>query len=187
MQLSKTTVGIPLAGLLLIGAAGAVAATTGEPAPDTAITLAAPSATPAPSAGTTVTPVAKQDTVLSDVLDGLVAKGTITAAQQTAIEDAVAAERTARQQARQAAREQLQGFLADGVITKAEFDQLPADSPLRTATTLMDDGQITTQELQSLGHGFGLGRGGHGHGPHDATDDDTTPAPTPSPSAGTSG
>ena len=161
MKLSRTTVVVPLAGLLLIGAAGAVAATSGTPARDQAPVAAAPSATPAPSAGTPVRPGAK-DTVLSEVLDGLVTKGTITAAQQMAIEDAVAAERTARRDARQAARAQLRTFLADGVITQDEFNQLPADSPLRTMTTLMDDGKITTDELRSLGRGLlGGGRGGH--------------------------
>ena len=56
MKLSRTTVVIPLAGLLLIGAAGAVAATSGEPTAATPLVVAAPSATPAPSSGTTVKP-----------------------------------------------------------------------------------------------------------------------------------
>ncbi len=103
--------------------------------------------------------------MLSDVLDDLVTKGTITATQKTAILDAVKAERTvrreARQEARKAAREQakanrqqLKGFLADGVITQEEFDKLPADSRLRKVTGLMDDGKITTDELKALGRGF---------------------------------
>jgi len=103
------------------------------------------------------------------VLDGLVNKGTITAAQKTAILDALAAERATRQAdrqalraARQAARAQLRGFLSDAVITKAELDQLPADSPLRQMTSLMDDGKITLPELRALGRAFtkGLGLGG---------------------------
>ncbi len=57
--------------------------------------------------------------------------------------------------------EQLRTFLEDGVISQQEFDQLPEDSRLRQLTTLMDDGQITSDELRGL---FG-GRGGHGgHG-----------------------
>ena len=116
----------------------------------------------------------KTDTVLSDVLDDLVTKGTITTAQKTAILDAVKAERAvrreARQEARKAAREemkanrqQLKGFLADGVITKEEFDKLPADSLLRKVTGLMDDGKITKDELKALGRGF-MGGKGNGNG-----------------------
>ena len=80
-----------------------------------------------------------KDTALTDVLDKLVADGTITEDQQQAILDAVQAERepgspSARPAGgAQAQREQL-GFLADGVITQEEFDQLPADSPLRQLT-----------------------------------------------------
>ena len=117
-----------------------------------------------------------KDTALDKVLDDLVTKGTITAAQKTAILDALAAERATRQAERKAAqaerkalREKVKGFLSDGVITKAELDQLPADHPLRQLTSLMDDGKITLDELQSLGRGFmkdlGGGRGkGHGMG-----------------------
>jgi polyhydroxyalkanoate synthesis regulator phasin len=186
MKLNRTTLVVPLAGLLLVGAAGAVAATTGD-TPDTNGAVVPAVESPSPSAGTTTTDPSPKDTVLTDVLDDLVAKGTITAAQKTAILDGVSAERTARREARQAEREQLQSFLADGVITKAEFDQLPADSRLRTLTTLMDDNQITTEELQALGRGlFGGGRGGH-HGFRDGTADDGTATPTPSASPATSG
>jgi hypothetical protein len=167
VKLSKTLV-VPLAGLLLVGAAGAAVATSGggSPAPGGGIVPAAASPTPAPSAGVVKPP---RVTVLAGVLDGLVAKGTITAAQKAAILDALKAERAARQAdrqalraARQAARAQLRGFLSDGVITKAELDQLPADSPLRQMTSLMDDGKITLDELRALGRGFmkGLGLGG---------------------------
>ena len=163
MKLNTTTIGIPLAIVLLVGAAGAVMATSGSQSVPEAQPPAAASPTPTPSSGTTVTPP-KTDTVLSDVLDDLVTKGTITAAQKTAILDAVKAERTVRREARQetrkAAREQakvdrqqLKGFLADGVITKAEYDKLPADSWLRKMTGLMDDGTITTEELKTLAAG----------------------------------
>ena len=186
MKLTRTTVVVPLAGLLLIGAAGAVAATSGDPASATPVVVAAPSATPAPSAGTTVKPEPK-DTVLTDVLDSLVTKGTITAAQKTAIEDAVTTERTARRTARKADRQQLKDFFADGVLTQDEFNKLPADSPLRTLTTLMDDGKITTDELKTLGKGlFGGGRGGHGMGGMfgGRGGNGANPAPSASPSTG---
>jgi hypothetical protein len=89
------------------------------------------------------------------VLDDLVAKGTITESQKQAILDGITAERTARQQERQAQRQQLKDFIADGQITQDELDQLPADSPLRQLTGVMDDGKITTDELRQLGRGFG--------------------------------
>ena len=44
----------------------------------------------------------------------------------------------------------------------------------------MDDGKITTEELQALGRGFGLGRGGHGHG-WKVAPDGTTPDASASP------
>lgn len=164
MKLNRTSVVLPLAGLLVIAGAGAVFATSGS-APSGTDTVVPAAASPSPSTGATTTPPVEKDTALTSVLDDLVAKGTITGTQKTAILDALAAERTARRAARQADREQLKSFLADGVITQAEIDQLPADSQLRTLTTLLDDGKITTEELRSLGRGvLGGGRGGHGMG-----------------------
>ena len=191
MKLNTTTIGIPLAIVLLVGAAGATMATSGSQSAPEAPLPAAASPTPTPASGATVRPL-KTDTVLSDVLDDLVAKGTITTAQKTAILDAVQAERAvrreARQEARKAAREelkatrqQLKGFLADGVITREEFDQLPADSLLRKVAGLMDDGKITRDELKTLGRGLMGGKGrGNGWFGKDRT-------PDASPTAGTSG
>ncbi|MCJ7710218.1 MAG: hypothetical protein MUQ32_05245 [Chloroflexi bacterium] len=195
MKLNTTTVGIPLAIVLLVGAAGAVVATSGDPATPEAPAPAVASPSPTPTSGTTTKPV-KTDTVLTDALDALVSKGTITPAQRTAVLDAVAAERTARQEVRKAAMEkakadwqQMKDFLADGVIAKDEFDKLPADSYLRKLTGVMDDGQITTDELKALGRGFffggdkgrghGFGGGRFGKGMH--------PDASAAPSAGTSG
>jgi len=170
VKLSKTLV-VPLAGLLLVVAAGVVLATSGAaPAADPGTVIAAAAtASPAPAAGTKPAKPPK-DTALTEVLDDLVTKGTITSAQKTAILDALAVERTARQAERQAAKaerkalqEKVKGFLSDGVITQAELDQLPADHPLRKLTTLMDDGKITLDELKSLGRGgmkdMGIGGG----------------------------
>jgi hypothetical protein len=193
VKLNTTTIGVPLAIVLLVGAAGAVMATSGGPSTPEAQPPAAASPTPTPSAGTTVKPP-KTDTLLSDVLDDLVTKGTITSAQKAAILDAVKAERAVRREARQetrkaareqakANRQQLKGFLEDGVITTEEFNQLPADSPLRAMTGLMDDGKITTDELKSLGRGL---MGGKGHGPG-WFGKNRIPVASPSPGAGTSG
>lgn len=165
MKLNRNTIVIPLVALMLVGAAGAVLATTGNPTTPDVQAPAAATPTPAPSSGMTTKPAFKDD-ILTGVLDDLVANNTITTAQKTAILDSLTAERTARQEARKAARDkamadrqQIRDFLSDGVITKEEFAELPADSPLRQITTLMDDGQITTDELKTLGRGF-LGRGG---------------------------
>jgi polyhydroxyalkanoate synthesis regulator phasin len=161
VKLQKTLV-LPLAALLVVGAAGAVLAVSTDPSSGDAGAVVPAVESPSPSAapgwGKSI-----EDTALADVLDDLVSKGTITAAQKTAILDALVAEKEARRAERQAHREQMRTFLADGVITQQEFDQLPEDSPLRQAAGLMDDGQITTDELRSLGRGFGKG-GGHGFG-----------------------
>ena len=93
-------------------------------------------------------------------------------------------------EALKAQAEKVKGFLADGQITQAELDQLPADSPLRKLTNLMDDGKITTEELQTIGRGWFGGFGGRGHGfgrgfGHDG--DGNKSDASPSPSTGTGG
>ncbi len=192
MKLTSTLV-IPVAGLLVALGAGAVLAANGVPSAGAAapIVPAAASPSPAPSAGT-VEPRLK-DPLLTDVLDGLVTKGTITEAQKTAILDALAAERTARATELRQRAQQLRDFLSDGQITQDELDQLPADSPLRTLTSLMDDGKITVDELRSIGRGMLRGLGGFGK-PGRAFGRDlgpfgpkVLPDASPSPSAGTSG
>ena len=142
------------------------------------------------------------------MLADLVTKGVITQAQSDAIVaalttkvDAQRAEMEAQRQAMQQMWTQIQGFLSDGVISADELAQLPADNPFSKLTGILDDGQITLQELQSLGPigGFPFdGRGGPGghHGPgfwFNVNDNDNdsgsgTPGATPSasPSAGSS-
>ena len=193
MKRNRTTLVLPLAGLLVVAGAGAVLATSGDGGSTTGTVVipAAESASPDAGSGTTITPDQTpdkpKDTVLTDVLDDLVANGTITESQKTAILDGLAAERTARREAAQAQRQQLREFLADGQITQEELDQLPEDSPLRQLTGVMDDGRITTDELRGLGRGFGFGFG-HGHGfgklfPKDGTAPDASPAPSESPAS----
>ena len=186
---NRTTLVLPLAGLLVVAGAGAALATSGNDgsSTNTIVIPAAESASPDASAGTTTKPDKPKDTVLTDVLDDLVAKGTITESQKTAILDGLTAERTARREAAKAQRQQLRDFFADGQITQEELDQLPEDSPLRQLTGVMDDGKITTDELRGLGRGFGFGKG-HGHGfgklfPKDGTAPEASPAPSESPAA----
>ena len=185
MKLSKTTLVLPIAGVLLIGAAGAVAAaTTGAPGSDTSV-VAAPSASP--SAPPDMRPLGgREDTLLGDVLDDLVTQGTITDAQKTAITDALTDARQARRDELRANADQLRTFLEDGVITQEEFDQLPADSRLRQIAGIMDDGQITSDELRGLFRGFG-GRGGHGFRGDRGWPGDNAPGASPSASPTTSG
>ena len=188
---NRTTLVLPLAGLLVVAGAGAVLATSGDagPSSNTIVIPAAESPSPAASSGTTTRPDKPKDTVLTDVLDDLVAKGTITESQKTAILDGLTAERTARREAAQAQRQQLKDFLADGQITQEELDQLPEDSPLRQLSGVMDDGKITTDELRGLGRGFGFGGGhGRGHGfgklfPKDGSGPEVSPAPSESPAS----
>ena len=89
-------------------------------------------------------------------------------------------------EALRAQAEKVKGFLADGEITQAELDQLPADSPLRQLTNLMDDGKITTDELRSIGRGSVRGGRGHGFGRGFGHDGDGNKSDaSPSPSTGT--
>ncbi len=78
------------------------------------------------------------------------AKGTITTAQEQAILDAWIAKRATLK----ADRAQLRAILADGVITQAELDQLPSDSPLRALEPLLKNGQISVADLRALGRGI---------------------------------
>jgi polyhydroxyalkanoate synthesis regulator phasin len=203
VKLTKT-LALPIIGLLLLVGAGAVLATTVSPAPSSsdAIVPAAetPSPTPTPAPTNPASRPKATDTVLSDVLDDLVAKGTINESQKTAVLDAVQARRVQLQADRKAAADalrqqaqQIRDFLSDGQITQDELDQLPADSPLRQLTNLMDDGKITTDELRSIGGGIlrelGGGRAGRFFGAHPFGGPGggwAQPGASPSPSAGTS-
>jgi hypothetical protein len=149
--MKRKLIGVPLAGLLLIGGATAALAHGGILGGG-------------PANGTSL---------LSEVLDSLVSDGTINQGQADAIENAVDERRTLLQEEAQARREQLQGFLEDGTLSADELAQLPEDSPLHNLDAFLEDGQLAQDELQQLGL---LGRGlGHGpHGPWGGGPDDTT-------------
>src|SRR6187551_2638564 len=182
---------LPVAGFLLIaGAAVATAAPTVLDRAQAALqgaTATDPASTPAPSdPGATAAPdqpqgplgirgAAAQD-ILNEVLAKLVADGTITQAQADAITNGVKDELAERQATLQELRKQwqetatkLKTFLEDGVITQAEIDTLPADSPLRIAfDSIAEDGQVTLDQLKNFlpfggEHGH-AGPGGFGHG-----------------------
>jgi polyhydroxyalkanoate synthesis regulator phasin len=192
VKLTKTLV-LPLAGILVVVGTGAVLAATGVPAAAPATAPAAdpstaPAADPASPGPSTQSAPRPRDPVLRSVLDDLVANGTISAAQEQAILDAVDAKkadlRAQRQQQREALkaqRQQIRQFLSDGLITQDELDQLPADSPLRRLGGLMTDGKITIQELRELGRDL-LGGGGRRLFP--GIHPDAAPAPSTSPTTG---
>lgn len=105
--------------------------------------------------------------LLDDVLADLVTKGTITQTQSDAITDALTAAHEAKRAEMEALRATMQTIIEDGEITTEELAKLPADHPLNQLDDLLDDGKITLDELRGLG-GFGpggFGPGGHhGHG-----------------------
>jgi polyhydroxyalkanoate synthesis regulator phasin len=192
VKLSKTFV-IPVAGLLVVLGAGAVLASTSS-SPGASGGAAVVPAAESPSPGASGAPKREfRDEALTSVLDDLVAKGTITAAQKQAIVDGLQAEREqriadmkARMEALRAQAAKVKEFMADGQITQEELDQLPADSPLRNLSNLMDDGKITTDELRSIGRGWfgGFGRGfGHGFG-RDSIKGGPNASPSASPTTG---
>jgi polyhydroxyalkanoate synthesis regulator phasin len=152
--MKRRLIGIPLAGLLLVGGATAAMAHGGL--------LGGP---------------AEGGTILSEVLDELVSDGTINQSQADAIEEAITDRRTELREEAEARREQMRTFLEDGTLSADELAQLPEDHPLRNLDSFLEDGQLTQDELQQLrgfGRGPGFGRGHHGpfFGPdRDASDD----------------
>lgn len=202
----KRLIWLPLAGFLLI--AGATIAAAAPALVDSAkglIVAADPGASPGPVTIGSDLDHPGQDLV-SQVLADLVSQNVITQAQSDAITgelqtriDAQRADMEAQREQMRQTMEQVQGFLEDGTITQDEIDQLPADSPLRTAfDSIAQDGKITVEQLRDLGPGFGFGffgrgqggpggPGGHGHGPRMwgqgpdiGSDQNPVPAPTAS-------
>ena len=132
---------------------------------DAAVSAASdPGTTIAPAAVTQTAEDGTRPNLLTDVLASLVTDGTITQAQSDKIVSTLEARRTEMKAEREAARAQMQTFLEDGIISADELAQLPADSPLRNLGSILDDGQITLDELRSLRGPGGFGGRGHGHG-----------------------
>ena len=145
--MNRKLLGVPLAGLLLVGGATAVLARSGGV---DGVTSAVGGA------------VNRAGGVLQDVLDGLVDDGTLTQDQADAVTDGVENRLEELRTERDALREQMRTFLEDGVLSADELAELPEDHPLRNLDQFLEDGQLTQDELRQLRP---LGRGFHGHGP----------------------
>ena len=171
----KRIIWLPLAGFLLIaGATVAAAAPTITPVATSAVNTITGADTDVSQA-----PFGRGD-LLEQVLADLVEAGTITQGQSDAIIAALTDEVQTRRTAAQEHRELMLGFIADGVITQDEIDQLPADSRLSELwNSIAEDGQVNVEDLRGLGPGIGRGRGhgpgmGPGQGPWFDADDDAT-------------
>lgn len=87
---------------------------------------------------------------LSDVLDDLVADETITADQADAVLDAVEEKAAGIREEREALREQIKGYLEDGVLTEDEASNLP-DGHWLLSDAFDDawaDGELTSEEIR---------------------------------------
>ncbi len=113
---------------------------------------------------------AHRGSFLEEVLTDLVSDGTITLDQLDAITAALQEKREVIAATRQEAKEQLESFWEDDVLTEDEINQLAfADRILEMdgVSDALADGQITRQEMEDLrpevrsGHGR---RGLRGHG-----------------------
>jgi hypothetical protein len=190
----KRLIWLPIAGFLLI--AGATVAAAAPSLVDSARGLIGTTGQAASGAITVSdsTVAHPGQDLLTQVLADLVANGTITQAQSDAITTGLQDAMTAKQAEMQVRRDLIQGFVADGVITQDEINQLPADDPLRVAfDSIANDGQITLDQLRGLGPGFGpmhdgpgmhdRGPGGRWFGPDPDTDSNPPASPGPSTSS----
>ena len=87
---------------------------------------------------------------LGEVLDDLVGDDTITSDQAEAILQAVEDKATELREEREALREEIQGYLEDGVLTAEEAANLPDDHWLLSDALdeAWEDGELTTEEIR---------------------------------------
>ena len=87
---------------------------------------------------------------LGDVLDELVGEGTIDPDQAEAILDAVEEKAAELKEVREALREEIEGYLEDGVLTADEAANLPEDHWLLSDALdeAWADGELTTEEIR---------------------------------------
>ncbi len=91
---------------------------------------------------------------LQEVLDDLVADGTISQEQADAIADALKAKAEELKAGKDELRELIAGFLEDGVITSDELAQLPEDhifnDPDGPFADALADGELTQDEIAAV-------------------------------------
>jgi polyhydroxyalkanoate synthesis regulator phasin len=87
---------------------------------------------------------------LSGVLDELVGEGTISQEDATVVLDAVEEKAAEVKAEHEAMRELIKGFIEDGILTRAEFDQLPTDNPFahERFDVAWEDGELTQEEIR---------------------------------------
>ena len=171
----KRLVWLPVAGFLLVAGAAVAAAAPGT-AERAAGLLAeyqqagdADADQPSPAHPFLL---GEASSLLDEVLVELVDSGVLTQEQADAVTSALKAKADERRAEFEAERErlrqmweQVRSFLADGVITADEIDQLPEDNPFSNLEQIMADGQITVEEIESIGPFGGMFRDGMRDGP----------------------
>lgn len=87
---------------------------------------------------------------LAGVLDDLVGEGTITSDQADAVLQAAEDKATELKEEREALREEIQGYLEDGVLTSEEAENLPEDHWLLSdeLAVAWEDGELTVEEIR---------------------------------------
>ena len=90
--------------------------------------------------------------ILEQVLDDLVAEGTIDQDQADAVLGAIEDKADELREEREAMHELLQSLFEDGVMTSEEAEQLPSDHPLLSETfdEAWADGELTREEVSEL-------------------------------------
>lgn len=90
--------------------------------------------------------------LLGEVLDELVTEETLTTEQAEAVVNAVQEKARERKAEMEAHREQMRGFLEDGVLTEEEFNQLPDRNPFADERfdEAWEDGELTKEEIWEL-------------------------------------
>jgi hypothetical protein len=144
-QMRNKIVAALVAGGLLVGAGFVTSIVS---APDTAAAQGA-------AADDTRGLFARGMEFLGDVLDGLVGEGTIHSDQADAILDAVEQEAAEFRAEREALREEIKGYLEDGVLDSDEAANLPEDHWLLSDAleeAWADDGLTTTEIREARPH-----------------------------------
>jgi hypothetical protein len=104
------------------------------------------------SGGDSDRPHHRHRAILEEVLEDLVASGTIDQDQVDAITEALVAKAESLRAERDEVRDLIEGFLDDDVITEDELAQLPDDHPFNNPdgrpAGALEDGQLTRAEIE---------------------------------------